>query len=247
MEPIPDGEQRPEVGVHLAGDHGVVDAVHARRDEQEAQRPVEGERQPHVRMVELRGDEQRGLPGEERRDVDPDDRDLQRTEGHREQQLARVEPQGGGRVEVLVQVMGRVEPPEERNAVVREVPGPEAVIEQDDPHADAQPARQAEPTQETEPLAVGLRQGAEDDGPIGERKRGASQRGDRQVDPQAAPLRSGGDPEGPQPLGDEQPSQRRRTDDEAKDRRFEPGHAFPCRDATKPGGHLRRNTSKRLE
>ena len=131
MQPIPESKDDGVVGISFAVDEGMMVAVHARGDEYFVQAAFEGQGQAEITVVEdgaaLEDD---GVGGEGLR-FNAEKRYLHGTEGGGVKNLYEVEAEGGGGVEVGVEVVGIVETPEKRKAVVEPVPIIEGQVEQD--------------------------------------------------------------------------------------------------------------------
>src|SRR2546423_4043955 len=106
----------------------MMNAVHARRDDEPHEHALHVERQAHVRvMKEDRAEEDR-LPQPQRMRIDADDDHLHGANGNRKQQLTEMEPQRRRRIEIAIDVMDKMETPEERDAMIRPMPPPQRVI-----------------------------------------------------------------------------------------------------------------------
>lgn len=159
MQAVPQREHRGPVGVRLLAHRGVVDAVHAGRDDRAHQPALEGERQPHARVVEPGGEGDERL--ERRRGDGPgsDDRDRERAVARAQQVLGDVEAGRRRHVEVEVGVVDEVEPPERGDAVHQPVPPVERVVEQHE--GDERPGRARQP-EEAEDAEAARRRGPRD-------------------------------------------------------------------------------------
>ena len=118
---------------------GVVDAVHVGGDDERAQRPVGGRGQGEVGVVEHRHAVQDDLegqdsPGRGAKGVDRADLDQ-----HGEQDLHRVEPDGGSHVEIAVGMVDPVQPPEGWHLVHDHVLRPDQGVEDQDREEEFEP------------------------------------------------------------------------------------------------------------
>jgi len=158
----------------------MVDAVHARGGQHAGQDALEPERQAGVAVVEQDGQKEEPLPELERARARAGGEHLERAVGRRDRHVGSVEAERGRAVEIEVDVVDQVEPPQERHFVGQDVPEIDAVIHQQegggvtDPGRRRQPLREAEtpPLDETgerldqrrfDELYDGQRAGAEDD------------------------------------------------------------------------------------
>jgi hypothetical protein len=85
--------------------------------------------------------------------VDADEDHLRRADRNRERQLAEMKPQRRRRVEIAVDVVNEMEAPEKRDAMIRPMPPPQRVVEQDDGDERFDPVRPLHELQQTDALA----------------------------------------------------------------------------------------------
>src|SRR6516162_9749864 len=95
----------------------MMNAVHARRDDHPDERALEPHRESQVRVMEKDRDEEQELPGQIPAGMNAEHDDLSGAIGDREHQLARMEAQGRRGVQVVVNVMDEMKPPEPRDPV----------------------------------------------------------------------------------------------------------------------------------
>ena len=92
-----------------------MDPVHPRRHQERHEPPFEVDRQLEVAVVKDDGEGEHLLPQPQRVAIDPQQQHLRRPEPRRQRQLAEMEPQPGGAVEIQIDVVDRVKPPQERH------------------------------------------------------------------------------------------------------------------------------------
>ena len=101
---------------------GVMNAVHAGRHQHEDQHALDRKRKPQVAVLEQRVELKDRLVCDEHPRSAADERHLQRAESGRETDLDEVEAHRRAHVEIVVDVMSIVEPPEKRPRVIRPMP-----------------------------------------------------------------------------------------------------------------------------
>jgi hypothetical protein len=122
MEPVPPGKYGAEVRVVLPLDLRVVDAVHARSDEHLIEQAFGAERKPNVAVVKKHLNLKNELIDGECPRRRADETHLEKTENDRERDLTEVEAEGGGNVQVRVDMMDIVKTPEKWHTVVSQMP-----------------------------------------------------------------------------------------------------------------------------
>src|SRR5262245_18906404 len=152
---VPPRQVEAEVAVGLAGNDGVVHAMHIRRYDDPAQYPIEPDRDAHVAMVEHRGGIEQHLEGEH-----GDGRDSQRghypeLDAHGQEYLDWMEARSRRHVDVQVRMMHAVEPPEGRDGMEQHVLEVDGKIQGRDGQRDAGPCRQIECMEQSPPSALG--------------------------------------------------------------------------------------------
>src|SRR6185436_1938551 len=130
MQIIPPRQKARPVAVRLAEAVGVMDAVHARRDDETHEPPLDRARQLDVSVMEEDRREEDQLPDPNGVRRGAEDRDLRGAVERRDGVLAEVKAERRRRVEIVVDVMDEVKSPEESDAMTREVPPPERVVEE---------------------------------------------------------------------------------------------------------------------
>ncbi len=134
-----------------------------------------------------------------------------------------MKPQAGGGVEIQIDVMHRVEAPQQRRVMVHAVPEIQRVVEQQETEHDAHGARHRQQPQQSKPAALSQPLHRRHDRKLARRRRRAGEQADRQVPADALRPRLRLPPQRPPPLGDEQGAKRR-----AEDHPTEPAfHAKP--------------------
>ncbi len=134
----------------------VVDAVHARGDDDAAQAAVPLGRQFNIRVMEQDGDEQQGLPKGVVANRSADQRYLQCAEWDGKQQFAEVEADGRGGIAVEIDVMRQVKSPQQRDLVRQHVPDVKRVVEQQNRGGGADQGRERERVHQSPVTASGV-------------------------------------------------------------------------------------------
>lgn len=168
VKAIPDGETARPVRVSFGFDDGVMDAVHARRDEEGQQTALPPRGQAHIGMMEEDAGDEPGLPEEVSGRREADEQDLRRAPGNGREQFAEVEAERGGGVEIEIDVMDKVESPEERHAMREDVPEVHGVVHQDERGDDFESARKRAKANQPDAAAFGKAREANRDGAFGE-------------------------------------------------------------------------------
>ncbi len=122
VEPVPEGEDHRVVGVGFRPNLGMMDAVQARGDEDEAERPLQFLGEPEVCVLEEGAGLEDQLVGEELLQAHADEQHLNDPEDRGKRHLHEMEAEAGGNIEVGVEVVDVVEAPEEWDLVVEPVP-----------------------------------------------------------------------------------------------------------------------------
>ena len=130
MEPVPPGKYGAEVRVVLPLDLRVVDAVHARSDEHLIEQAFGTERKPDVAVVKEHLNLKNELIDGECPRRRADEAHLEKTENDRERDLTEMEAEGGGNIQVRVDMMDIVKTPEKWHPVVSQVPVVERQVHQ---------------------------------------------------------------------------------------------------------------------
>lgn len=119
----------------------MMDAVHARCDDQPNQASFEPERQSKVGMMEDDRRQRCLLPHVQYPWPDSDQQDLRDTPGNGQSKLAEVEAQRRRGVKIQIDVMHDVEAPEHVCSVEEHMPEIQRIVEQHQPEQHLQPAR----------------------------------------------------------------------------------------------------------
>ena len=130
MEPVPPGKYGAEVRVVLPLDLRVVDAVHARSDEHLIEQAFGTERKPNVAVVKEHLNLKNELIDGKCPRRGADETHLEKTENDRERDLTEMEAEGGGNIQVRVDMMDIVKTPEKWHPVVSQVPVVERQVHQ---------------------------------------------------------------------------------------------------------------------
>ena len=130
MEPVPPGKYGAEVRVVLPLDLRVVDAVHARSDEHLIEQAFGTKRKPDVAVVKEHLNLKNELIDCECPRRRADETHLEKTENDRERDLTEMEAEGGGNIQVRVDMMDIVKTPEKWHPVVSQVPVVERQVQQ---------------------------------------------------------------------------------------------------------------------
>ena len=130
MEPVPPGKYGAEVRVVLPLDLRVVDAVHARSDEHLIEQAFGTERKPDIAVVKEHLNLKNELIDGECPRRRADETHLEKTENDRERDLTEVETEGGGNIQIRVDMMDIVKTPEKWHPVVSQVPVIERQVHQ---------------------------------------------------------------------------------------------------------------------
>ena len=110
----------------------MVDAVQTRRHDEAGEKSLNADRQFDVGVMNQYREEDDVLPDEECVGWDADYRNLHRAPWDRERELAGMEAECGRRVEIAIDMMNQVEPPQPGDPVREHVPHVEGVVEEDD-------------------------------------------------------------------------------------------------------------------
>ena len=133
----------------------MVDAVHPRRDDDGVQSLLHLDRQFQVAVVEDDGHEEHLLPQAQRFAIDAEQQHLERAETGCHRQLAEMKPHTGRRIEIEIDVMHRVEAPEEWRVMIQPVPEVQRVVEEQESKGDPQRARHRNLPQQSQPSPLG--------------------------------------------------------------------------------------------
>src|SRR5215471_14590519 len=114
MKFVPPAKNRAPIGVCLALDNGMMNAVHTRRDDDQVQKALKPDWQSPVGMMK----DGRGFEGDEKDEQhhrrDPEDEDGEGEKSDGEKHFTEMEARGGARIHVEISVMHSVKPPEQR-------------------------------------------------------------------------------------------------------------------------------------
>ena len=135
VEVVPGREKAGPVAVGFIAPVGVVDAMHARGDDESDEESLESQWQSRVRVVKQDRDDQERMIDPDRDRRRSDDDHLQDPPSDREGVLSKVEPKRRGGVHVAVDVVHEMEPPKEWNQMVDPVPVPQRVVQEQDSHS----------------------------------------------------------------------------------------------------------------
>jgi hypothetical protein len=152
MQIVPPREQTRPVAVRLVEAIGVMDAVHARRDDDAHEDALHRHRQAHVCVMKKDRYEEDGLPEPQGLRIDADEEHLRGAHRNRQCQLAEIETQSRRRIQIAIDVMDEMKAPEKRDAMAGPMPPPERVIHQHDGEGDFQPARETRHLQQADVL-----------------------------------------------------------------------------------------------
>ena len=117
-----------------------MDGVHSRRHENPLQPSFDLDRQLEVAVMEDHRQQQASLPRAQRLVVDAEENDLRRSKSGRERELSEMKTDAGAAVEIEIDVMDRVKPPQHRCAVIQPMPDVQRVIEEQESEHDAKRA-----------------------------------------------------------------------------------------------------------
>ena len=136
---VPPGQDRSIVGIGFRLPAAVMDPVHGRGDDDGQEPVVHPPRDAKVGMVEEDHRKKEGFVDGQMPERHPQEgEDCQASHG-REDHFPRVEPEACGDVHGRVTVMHPVEPPEERDPVVRTMPEIHPEVEEEDGQPESQP------------------------------------------------------------------------------------------------------------
>src|SRR5678809_1591290 len=122
MKVIPHGQTAGPVRVCFVGDDGMVYAVKARRHDDASHEPLDANRQFDIRVMKQDREEEDVLPAPQCVGWNADCRNLHRPPWNRECELAGMKPECGRSIEIAIDVMNEVEPPQPRYTVREHVP-----------------------------------------------------------------------------------------------------------------------------
>src|SRR2546429_10002220 len=108
----------------------MMNAMHARRDQHDVQRALEGKRHAQIAVMEKRAELKGELIDDVRRERGPDQKDLGGAESGREADLDEVKAKRSGDIQIGVDVVRVMEAPQERDAVIGHMPAIEAQIKE---------------------------------------------------------------------------------------------------------------------
>src|SRR4029079_12492816 len=100
----------------------MVNAVKTRRHDEAGEKPLNADRQFDIRVMKQNREEDDVLPEVECVGWDADGRNLHRTPWNRERELAGMEAECGRRVEIAIDMMNQMKPPQPGDAVREHVP-----------------------------------------------------------------------------------------------------------------------------
>src|SRR5712692_472641 len=106
----------------------MMNAVHARRHDEANEPSLGPDRKTRVGVVEEDRGEENGLPHPHFIRAHTDDDDLRYAIEDRQREFTKMKPQRCRRVEIEVDVVRKVEAPEEWHLMVRAVPPPQRVV-----------------------------------------------------------------------------------------------------------------------
>ena len=150
MKFVPPAENGSPIGIRLALDDRMMNAVHPRRDDNQVKTAFELDRQPPVRMMKQR----RGFEGDEKNEEqhwrDPENQDSKRKKPDREKHLAEMKSRRGADIHIQIGVVHVMESPEERNHVIGPMPPPVGIIHQQKRSDASGPPGRSDPVQQTD-------------------------------------------------------------------------------------------------
>ncbi len=111
MKFVPPAKDCPPIRIRLALDDGMMDAVHARRHNDQVQNALELNRQPPVGMMKERRGFERDEENNEHDRRDAEQNDCERKKSNREKHLAKMKARGRADVEIEIGVVNIMEPP----------------------------------------------------------------------------------------------------------------------------------------
>src|SRR5207248_1097329 len=111
----PDGQSARPVRVGLFRYDGMMDAVHARRDNELAKPALHFHRQLDVGVMKHHLQQSQHLPGSQRLRRNAEDNNLSGTPGDRENHFSEVEADGGRGIQVEIDMMSSMKAPEKRH------------------------------------------------------------------------------------------------------------------------------------
>lgn len=149
MKFVPPTKNGSPVRVRFPLHDRMVDAMHARCDNDAVQQMFDSQREPPVRMMKERG----GFEGDEKDEEhdwgDAEEHDGQREKSHREEHLAEMKSCGGAYVHIEVGVMDVVKTPEERQHVIDPMPPPIGIVHEQKCRNGGDPMGRREPVEQT--------------------------------------------------------------------------------------------------
>ena len=132
----------------------MVNAVKTRRHDKASHEPLDGNRQFDIRVMKQNREEDDVLLDVECVRWDADCRNLHRAPWNRERELAGMDAEGRRRVEIAIDVMNQMKPPQPGDAVREHMPRVEGVVEEDHRQNEMQRRWQATHIEQSEPTPL---------------------------------------------------------------------------------------------
>ena len=152
---VPERQVEAVVPVVLAIEHRVVHAMHVRRDDEEAQCPVEPCGERNVGVVEHGAGVENDLEQEHRERRSAERYDHGDLPQHGERDLDRVKAHRRGDVDIAVGVVHLMQPPEDRHFVRDEMLKPDGEVEHEQRDHELDPIRPVDLIEQAEPPLLG--------------------------------------------------------------------------------------------
>ena len=149
MKFVPPAKDCPPIRVGLALDDRVMDAVHARGDNDQIQDAFEVNRQSPVGMMKESGGFERDEENKEHHRRDSEDRDSERKKSDREKHFAKMKARGRAYIEIQIGMVDIVKSPEEREHMIGPMPPPVGIIHEQNRGDERDPTWQLEPIEQT--------------------------------------------------------------------------------------------------
>src|SRR6266511_2830504 len=167
----------------------MMDAMHSGRDEYARDYALDADGKFHIRVVKQNRDEERVLPQRQGVWCHANGDNLRRSPWDRHRQLAEMKSQCGRRIQIEVDVVHEMKPPQPRYSVYEHVPHVQRVIEQDDSERDVQRSRQFPRIEDSQPASLDETCKRLNDGPLQQIDRRRGQAGKHQVARHSTELR----------------------------------------------------------
>src|SRR5207249_11151439 len=111
VKPVPPRKDDAEIGEIFFANVGMVNAVHPRRDEYLVHRALDGEREPHIAVMEKRAQLESDLVHDVDRERRPDENQLNGSEGGRKADLHEMKAKRRAHVEIRIDMVDVMKSP----------------------------------------------------------------------------------------------------------------------------------------